>query len=73
MAQYKVLTRGKRVVRVIDADTAEVVLNYATTADLKTELGFTSNDIKNIHEVLADATRTIKGFRLTNIGILRDE
>lgn len=73
MAQYKVLKRGKRVVRVYDATTEEVVLNYATTADLKNELGFTSNDIKNIHEVLADATRTIKGFRLTNIGILRDE
>jgi hypothetical protein len=73
MAQYKVLKRGKRVVRVFDAHTEEVVLNYATTADLKNELGFTPNDIKNIHEVLADATRTIKGFRLTNIGILRDE
>jgi hypothetical protein len=73
MAQYKVLKRGKRVVRVFDAQTEEVVLNYATTADLKNELGFTPNDIKNIHEVLADATRTIKGFRLTNIGILRDE
>ena len=73
MAQYKVLKRGKRVVRVFNAQTEEVVLNYATTADLKNELGFTPNDIKNIHEVLADATRTIKGFRLTNIGILRDE
>ena len=73
MAQYKVLKRGKRVVRVYDATTAEVVLNYATTADLKNKLGFTPNDIKNIHEVLADANRTIKGFRLTNIGILRDE
>jgi hypothetical protein len=72
MSNYAKMPRGKRVMRVLKADTNELVFNYATNEDLVEELGFTKSDLKNLSRVLNKEVPSIKGYKVENIGVLRD-
>ena len=72
MPTYAKMPRGKRVMRVSDAKTKEVVLGYATNEDLVELLNFTKTDLKNLCRVMSGEVPSIKGYAVENLGILRD-
>jgi hypothetical protein len=72
MPNYKSLPRGKRIVEVIDKDTGETLMPFATYADLKETFGFTQKDLKNVHNVLVGDRPTLCGVKLRHVGVLRD-
>lgn len=69
---YAKMPRGKRVMRITDAKTKEVVLPYATNTDLQELLGFTKTDLGNLCRVMSGEVPSIKGYFVENLGILRD-
>ena len=72
MPSYAKLPRGKRVMRVSDAKTQQVVLGYATNDDLVELLNFSRSDLKNLCRVMSGEVPSIKGYTVENLGILRD-
>ena len=72
MANYAKMPRGKRIMRVLKADTNELIFNYATNEDLVEHLGFTKSDLKNLSRVLNEEVPSIKGYKVKNLGVLRD-
>ena len=69
---YTKLPRGKRVMRISDVKTKEIVSPYATNEDLREILGFTDTDIKNLYAVMAGDTPSVKGYAIESVGVLRD-
>jgi len=69
---YTKLPRGKRVMRISNVKTKEIILPYATNDDLREILGFTDTDIKNLYAVMSGDTPSVKGYAVESIGILRD-
>lgn len=72
MPSYAKLPRGKRVMRVSDAKSRQVVLGYATNDDLVELLNFSRSDLKNLCRVMSGDVPSIKGYLVENLGILRD-
>ena len=72
MTQYRSLPRGKRIVEVIDKDTDETLMEFADYEDLKETFGFSANDLKNIHNVLIGDRKTLNGYKIRSVGVLRD-
>ena len=70
MNQYMAYTKtpriGTRLVRVMNED-GELVLDYATRADLKEKLNFTKSQLGHVTAVLCEDRPRVTGYRLENI------
>ena len=72
MPSYSKMPRGKRVMKVLDAKTKEIILEYATNEDLVELLNFSKTDLKNLCRVMSGDVPSIKGYEVINLGVLRD-
>mgnify|MGYP006145295853 CR=1 FL=1 len=72
MPSYSKMPRGKRVMKVLDAKTKEIILEYATNEDLAELLNFSKTDLKNLCRVMSGDVPSIKGYEVINLGVLRD-